>query len=701
MKYLFDIDLFGKEPNLYYKGKSQKNTKIGKRFTIIHIILFVSYLIYKLIRMLKRKDVIFYDSYAYDKEIFSINLTKENFNGAFNVGGLIDETIYYIKAYYVSEVKNEVTKREELEIEICNKEKFGSKYKELFKNESLNETYCLKNVNQTLEGYSYLGRFSYFNLQIYPCVNQTRDGRPCKDYNILYNFFIKSKVEFKMQDNILTPEDYKIPVKPSKKDITCPIFLHLYQQTYSYIQIVRVETDEDITGIKLNPKNNVEVFTKYQDSFVIAAPGTDEILKTGGPVCDLTLQLAANVLTQRRNYKTLLDVMEEVGGLMEFLYAIFKMILYFVINESYEKSLVNNLFSFDIKRKVIIFKNKNQDIKNYINDSERKDDKNIHDNKILKKYSSRNISMTSNQLSNKDLTKAFMSTLPILSSDSDIFITKKIKKYEIEEENKSEKYKKERVDKGEKYEIVGENKSEKYEIVGENKSEKYEKEKVDKNEKYEIVGENKSEKFEIVGENKSEKYEKKEANKSEKYEKIGENKSGKYKIVGENKSEEYEKEEEDKNEKYEKEGIDKNEKYEKEEVDENKNYEKVGVDENKKYEIIGENKSEKFEKKEEDKNEKYEKEEVDENKNYEIIENINKICLCLRNKKINIEKIFFEEGMKLIKEKLDISNLFINSLIVSKKIEELSIGLDNCEYISRKNGKYIENILQKQQKNHD
>jgi len=38
---------------------------------------------------------------------------------------------------------------------------------------------------------------------------------------------------------------------------------------------------------------------------------------------------------------------------------------------------------------------------------------------------------------------------------------------------------------------------------------------------------------------------------------------------------------------------------------------------------------------------------MDENKNYEIIENINKICLCLRNKKKNIEKIFFEEGMKL------------------------------------------------------
>ena len=38
--------------------------------------------------------------------------------------------------------------------------------------------------------------------------------------------------------------------------------------------------------------------------------------------------------------------MEEVGGLMEFLYAFFLINFTFKVNESYEKSLVNNLFSF-------------------------------------------------------------------------------------------------------------------------------------------------------------------------------------------------------------------------------------------------------------------------------------------------------------------------------------------------------------------
>ena len=97
MECLFKLDLFAKETNLYYKGKSQKNTIIGLIFSIIHIILFIAYLIYKLVRMIKRKDVVFYDSYAYEEEIPSINLTKENFNGAFTVGGLIDETYIILK----------------------------------------------------------------------------------------------------------------------------------------------------------------------------------------------------------------------------------------------------------------------------------------------------------------------------------------------------------------------------------------------------------------------------------------------------------------------------------------------------------------------------------------------------------------------------------------------------------------------------
>ena len=193
MECLFDLDLFGKEPELYYKGKSQKNTTPGLIFTFIQTLLVCFFFIFKLIRMIKKKDVEIYDTYAYDKEIPSINTTNESFYGAFSVGGFIDETLYYIKAQYVSGVKNgDVWNNQykDLEIETCNIEKFGKKHRELFKDEPLNKYYCLKNANLKLEGYSYLDSFSYINLKVFPCVNQTKDGDNVKII-IQYIIFLK------------------------------------------------------------------------------------------------------------------------------------------------------------------------------------------------------------------------------------------------------------------------------------------------------------------------------------------------------------------------------------------------------------------------------------------------------------------------------------------------------------------------------
>ena len=63
--FLTDFDLFGKQPELYYKGKSKKASTLGIVLTVIYIALYITFLLYKLIRMFKRIDVTFYDSYTF------------------------------------------------------------------------------------------------------------------------------------------------------------------------------------------------------------------------------------------------------------------------------------------------------------------------------------------------------------------------------------------------------------------------------------------------------------------------------------------------------------------------------------------------------------------------------------------------------------------------------------------------------------
>ena len=76
--FLYEFDLFGKTPELYYKNRVRKVFIIGRIFSIIYSLIYVAFFVYKLIRMIKRVNVTFYDTFAFIGEVPSINITNEN-----------------------------------------------------------------------------------------------------------------------------------------------------------------------------------------------------------------------------------------------------------------------------------------------------------------------------------------------------------------------------------------------------------------------------------------------------------------------------------------------------------------------------------------------------------------------------------------------------------------------------------------------
>ena len=376
--FLTDFDLFGKQPEIYYHGKSKKSSAFGIVLTAIYIVIYIAFLIYKIVRMLKRIDLTFYDSYTF-QGLPSINLTNNEFYGGFGMGGIVDEKMYRIEVFYVSKVKvngvwQETTKQ--LPIEVCKLEWFGSEYQEIFADQPMNQYYCIKSVDgMVLEGYSNLERFSYFNVKYYPCVGQTKDGEECYDYFTKLKFFSVNTIELKIQDNDLNPENYKKPVIRRVKDMNSPVFHQLYQLIYSYIQIVNIETDEDITGLNFFTNTiRREQYTKYDESFLIASPlFYGDILQTGGPICDVYLQLSAKVLTEKRQYVTLIAVLGDVGGLMEILLTFLNIITSFITEVLYDRSLINNLFSFDLNKKLVVLNVKKKKRKSNDEDNQRID----------------------------------------------------------------------------------------------------------------------------------------------------------------------------------------------------------------------------------------------------------------------------------------------------------------------------------------
>ena len=361
-EFLSEFDLFGKEPGLYFERKPLRTSLFGKVLTYTYILLYIAFFIYKIVRMIQKVDITFYETYAYSG-FPSIQLSPDNFYGGFALGGMIEETIYYPKAFYykghrVEGIMNWETI--ELELEVCKLEKFGSKYQDMFKDKDLNNLYCLKDIGDvTLEGYSTLESYSYFYVAFFPCVGQTKDGRPCQPDAVIDNFFQLNALEFKMQDIELTPQIYDSPSEPKEKDIASPIYRLLYQQIYAYLQIVILETDQDVVGFEGLSNIKTEKFLKYEESWIIAAPSPHYYaFDPTKPICDVTVQLSAKVLTQKRKNTKLIEVLGDVGGLMEVVWSAFNMMAAVICDILYDKALVNNLFSFDLDRKTVMIKNK-------------------------------------------------------------------------------------------------------------------------------------------------------------------------------------------------------------------------------------------------------------------------------------------------------------------------------------------------------
>ena len=129
IKIFSEFDLFGKVPELYFKGKSQRTSVFGKILTYVYIAIYIAYFIYKIVRMVKKIDITFYESYAFSG-IPSMPLNNQNFYGGFSLGGVIDETIYYpVVSFQEGHRENGKMVYKDppiyVELERCKIEKFG------------------------------------------------------------------------------------------------------------------------------------------------------------------------------------------------------------------------------------------------------------------------------------------------------------------------------------------------------------------------------------------------------------------------------------------------------------------------------------------------------------------------------------------------------------------------------------------------
>ena len=366
---LKDIDMFGKEPELYYKTRPKKTSWIGRILSFAFVLIYFAFFIYKLVKMLKRVDVTFYDTFTYAPSPPQVPITHENFYVAFALedpetySPFINEGVYYPKAYFKrAEMKGEEFEWEvvEIEVEKCILSKFGKNYQELYKTIDLDNYYCFKDINNfILEGhFSYL-QYSFFYVEFFPCINTTNNNK-CENESYIDYYLKNTFVSFEMENIELTPKNYKKPIRERNADVYTTVGKKLFQEIHVFFEVVDIETDLDWFGFDEFENIKHDVYLKYDEAFIMSNLIENDIYETGEKFCDVTFKLSENVRAQRRVYTKFVTILGDVGGFMEVIFTLFRIISSFSVDILYEVSMVNNLFNFDINKKLVILKAKNE-----------------------------------------------------------------------------------------------------------------------------------------------------------------------------------------------------------------------------------------------------------------------------------------------------------------------------------------------------
>ena len=376
-KTLEDVDLFSKSPDIYYKGKPQKSSLLGRILTISYAVIYAAFFIYKIIRMALKIDVSFYETQAWTGEIPSLELNNNHFYGGFALVNFttgkpfIDETIYYTEATFATGIKKNGSsdfdwEYRDLGVEPCQLEKFGEEFRDLFKGK-LDGLYCLKNADVTIQGHTTLDAYSYFYVAFYPCANGKRGRSNCADIETVKKHLTQTALMVKMEDIELTPQLYKTPTQVRTRELSAPVMDSLYNNIQAYFHIIDIQTDNDVLGFEAFSNKKEEKHFKYDVTFMVNSMNRELPTNSGKALCNIQLQLTEQMISIDRTYTKLIEVLGDVGGLMEFVFSFFKLISIFITEALYEKGIVNHLFSFDLDKKIIELKEPNKNKNNQPN----------------------------------------------------------------------------------------------------------------------------------------------------------------------------------------------------------------------------------------------------------------------------------------------------------------------------------------------
>ena len=357
---LLDFDIYSRRISFFYKNKEKIGSSLGIVLTFLYAMISITLFLYYFIRTIRKDEVTPSDSTIYPSTIPSFDINKNTFYLAFGLEHptkfirFIDEKIYYPEVLFVQRNKEsgQFVKKEEtiLNIERCDVSKFGAEYQNLFQEEDLYNSYCLKDFNLTLKGGFKFDKMSFIKINIYPCKNSTENNNHCKPQKEIDFYLTSGYFSILAKDIGLNPFNYSFPTLPLIQDIYTVIDKSFRTEFIIYFGITEIDTDIGLftTNIKK------ETYLKYINNYHTIFLSEDNDYLSGKEILSAQIRLQDSIYFQKRSYSKMSQVFSTTGGYMQVISTFFSLISLLTKKISLEKKLLNSLFNFNIKNKKII-----------------------------------------------------------------------------------------------------------------------------------------------------------------------------------------------------------------------------------------------------------------------------------------------------------------------------------------------------------
>ena len=356
---LLDFDLYSRRISFYYNNKEKFGTTFGFILTVLYIALsLIIFLIY-FTRTLQRKEVRSADSTIYPNGIPSIVINNDIFYIAFGIEHptkstrFIDERIYYPEVLFIEKTKENgefvIKKETTLNVERCSNIKFGKNYQNLIARDELNNSYCLKDFNLTLEGGTKYNVMSYIKINLYPCVNKTENNNYCKPKNIIDEHLTSTYFSILLKDIEFNPINYTFPTVPIFQNLQTSIDKSVLKEYIMYFGITQIETDIGLFSSQIKKESYIKFMRDFHSFFF-----TDNQENQDKEIFTAQIKLEDTILLHKRSFAKMSQVFSTTGGYMQVISTVMTLIALFTKKFSLEQKLLNSLFNFNIKQKKII-----------------------------------------------------------------------------------------------------------------------------------------------------------------------------------------------------------------------------------------------------------------------------------------------------------------------------------------------------------